>query len=366
MSRSCGCSCAVTSSCAGESGSSGLAERLEAREPVNSCGVARARLLVRDGAGPLDNPTPDRLFADALWWIAEGLQLCPAARAWDRPALMKLDPEHAVWTCTRCGAAATTGEPAVRPAQRSDDRPAHENRRVTERRLSHGARGAAACRRQLVKGRHLIVGVRGARICGSCAKRAGRGARYEICMHRGPISTGSSRRQIYREDAKGGSSTGASVRDEKPPFSRGCQMPAMKGMIRLVLSRHTRRLDQRCPIRRSLQVRLRGAVVHGEEFTHLGTRRWCGSHGVRQLTLCAWHRAGERNRRVLTRSRRRVVAETQDPPMTRARAIFASDHGNRGPNGPVRLLARGARRSLARGPMTQQSRAQSMPRSRFE
>lgn len=93
----------------------GLAERLEAREPVNPCGVARARLLVCDGTGPLYNPTPERSFEDALWWIADGLRLCPP-HAWDGPVLMKLDPEHAAWTCARCGAVATTSDPAVRPA----------------------------------------------------------------------------------------------------------------------------------------------------------------------------------------------------------------------------------------------------------
>jgi hypothetical protein len=54
--------------------------------------------------------------------------------------------------------------------------------------------------------------------------------------------------------------------------------------------------------------------------------------------------------------------------MTRARvAIVASDHGYRGPAAGQSASWRAERRlSLARGPMTQRSRPQSMPRSRFE
>jgi len=50
-----------------------------------------------------------------------------------------------------------------------------------------------------------------------------------------------------------------------------------------------------------------------------------------ELTLCAWHLADERNPKVPARGLRGVVAETQEPPMTRARAIFAGDHRYRGP-----------------------------------
>ncbi len=53
----------------------GLAERLERREPVNPCGVARALVLLTDGAGPLYDPRSNRSMGDAVWWIADGLQL---------------------------------------------------------------------------------------------------------------------------------------------------------------------------------------------------------------------------------------------------------------------------------------------------
>ncbi len=53
----------------------GLAERLERPEPVNPCGVARAVLLLTDGVGPLYDPRAARSMGDAVWWIADGLQL---------------------------------------------------------------------------------------------------------------------------------------------------------------------------------------------------------------------------------------------------------------------------------------------------
>ena len=53
----------------------GLAERLERREPVNPCGVARALILLTDGAGPLYDSRSNRSMGDAVWWIADGLQL---------------------------------------------------------------------------------------------------------------------------------------------------------------------------------------------------------------------------------------------------------------------------------------------------
>jgi hypothetical protein len=52
----------------------GLAERLERPEPVNPCGVARALLLLTDGIGPLYDSGAARSIADAVWWIANGLQ----------------------------------------------------------------------------------------------------------------------------------------------------------------------------------------------------------------------------------------------------------------------------------------------------
>jgi hypothetical protein len=53
----------------------GLADRLERPEPVNPCGVARALVLLTDGVGPLYDPGAARSMGDAVWWIADGLQL---------------------------------------------------------------------------------------------------------------------------------------------------------------------------------------------------------------------------------------------------------------------------------------------------
>jgi hypothetical protein len=93
----------------------GLAERLQQPGPVNACGVARALILLTDGAGPLYSPVPERSMSEMLWWIADGLQMCPE-HAWSCPKVMKLDPEHVAWTCERCGAIAMSDHPAVRPA----------------------------------------------------------------------------------------------------------------------------------------------------------------------------------------------------------------------------------------------------------
>lgn len=59
----------------------GLAERLDGREPVNARGVARTLLLLTDGSGPIYNPAPRRSIGEAVWWIAEGLQLSPTSDA---------------------------------------------------------------------------------------------------------------------------------------------------------------------------------------------------------------------------------------------------------------------------------------------
>lgn len=93
----------------------GLADRLERSGPINPCGVARVVALVTDGAGPFYNAGSERSIADAVWWAADGMQPCPP-HAWGSPVIMKLDPEHAAWTCARCGAIALTADPAVRPA----------------------------------------------------------------------------------------------------------------------------------------------------------------------------------------------------------------------------------------------------------
>lgn len=93
----------------------GLADRLEQTDPVSPCGVARVLALLTDGAGPFYSPAPERSIGEALWWVADGLQLCPP-HAWGCPVIMKVAPEHVAWTCGRCGAIATTDDPEVRPA----------------------------------------------------------------------------------------------------------------------------------------------------------------------------------------------------------------------------------------------------------
>ena len=93
----------------------GLAERLERPVALNVCGIARALEFLSDGAGPLYNSNCAISIEDAIWRIADGLALCPP-HAWGCPVTMKIDPGHVAWTCSRCGAIATTGDQAVRPA----------------------------------------------------------------------------------------------------------------------------------------------------------------------------------------------------------------------------------------------------------
>jgi hypothetical protein len=93
----------------------GLADRLEQPGALNPCGVARALVLLTDGTGPLYNPAPEPSPGELVWWVADGLAPCPP-HAWGCPVIIKTDPEHAAWTCRRCGAITTTDDPAVRPA----------------------------------------------------------------------------------------------------------------------------------------------------------------------------------------------------------------------------------------------------------
>lgn len=93
----------------------GLAEHLEQPGPVNPCGVARLVLLLTDGHGPLYNQRSQHSLSDALWWIADGLQLCPP-HAWGCPVRTERDPDRVCWTCARCGVLAYTRHTAVRPA----------------------------------------------------------------------------------------------------------------------------------------------------------------------------------------------------------------------------------------------------------
>lgn len=93
----------------------GLAERLEGPGEVNPCGVARARLLLTDRMGPLYSGLSGVSLGEAVWWIADGLGVCPPHR-WSCPVIMKLDPAHVAWTCGRCGLIATSDDRSVRPA----------------------------------------------------------------------------------------------------------------------------------------------------------------------------------------------------------------------------------------------------------
>jgi hypothetical protein len=93
----------------------GLAQRLEQPGTVNPCGVARVLVMLSDRSGPLYRPERERLLGELVWWVTEGLMTCPPHR-WACPVIMKLDPEHAAWTCGRCGAIARTDDAAVRPA----------------------------------------------------------------------------------------------------------------------------------------------------------------------------------------------------------------------------------------------------------
>ncbi|MGH2940448.1 MAG: hypothetical protein ACRDPE_20260 [Solirubrobacterales bacterium] len=50
-----------------------MASRLERPMPVGPAGIARLRLFLTDGAGPLFHPTSDYLMADVLPRIEEDL-----------------------------------------------------------------------------------------------------------------------------------------------------------------------------------------------------------------------------------------------------------------------------------------------------
>jgi hypothetical protein len=93
----------------------GLAERLEGPEPVNPCGVARALVLLTSGSGALYDPGAASSMGEAVWWIADGLRLCPP-HDWGCPVVMKVEPEHVAWTCARCGAIATAHDAGELPA----------------------------------------------------------------------------------------------------------------------------------------------------------------------------------------------------------------------------------------------------------
>ncbi len=53
----------------------GLAERLEQPAAVSVCGIARARQLLTDGTGPLYSPVSGSSLGEAVWWVADGMEL---------------------------------------------------------------------------------------------------------------------------------------------------------------------------------------------------------------------------------------------------------------------------------------------------
>lgn len=93
----------------------GLAAWIEHPRPVSSVGLARLHRLLADATGPLYSRASARTLDEMIWWVADGLQLCPP-HDWQCPVVMKVDPGQVAWTCTLCGAIATTDGLAARPA----------------------------------------------------------------------------------------------------------------------------------------------------------------------------------------------------------------------------------------------------------
>jgi hypothetical protein len=82
----------------------GIADRLEQSQPVGACAVARVRLLVCDGTGPLYNDAHERSLGEAIWSIADALQEPCPPHDWRCPVITKLEPGRIAWTCAGCGA----------------------------------------------------------------------------------------------------------------------------------------------------------------------------------------------------------------------------------------------------------------------
>ena len=51
-----------------------LSQRLRDRDRVCPCGMARLRIVMTDGAGPLLNPRATELMGELLCWIDEGME----------------------------------------------------------------------------------------------------------------------------------------------------------------------------------------------------------------------------------------------------------------------------------------------------
>jgi hypothetical protein len=92
----------------------GLADRLDRRGPISATAVARMLALLSDGGGPLYSVRPTRTMADYIWWIADGLALCPPHQ-WRCPVVTKVEPHHVAWTCVRCGVLGTSDDFATTP-----------------------------------------------------------------------------------------------------------------------------------------------------------------------------------------------------------------------------------------------------------
>lgn len=93
----------------------GLAERLEQPVPMSATAIARVRVLLSDGTGPLYSRQATQSLSDMVWWVADGLALC-TAHDWRCPVIMKTDPGHVAWTCARCGATAASDSFTALPA----------------------------------------------------------------------------------------------------------------------------------------------------------------------------------------------------------------------------------------------------------
>ena len=85
----------------------GLAERIERPGPLAAQGLARATLLLSDGAGPLYHAGAEQPLGDAIWSVAEGLQPCGRHRA---PAARgRAGPWHCCPVCGAVDAASARG-----------------------------------------------------------------------------------------------------------------------------------------------------------------------------------------------------------------------------------------------------------------
>jgi hypothetical protein len=92
----------------------GLADRLDQPAPISAAAVARMLALLSDGSGPLYSTRPTRTMSDFVWWIADGLVLCPPHQ-WRCPVVTKVEPHHVAWTCVRCGALGVSDDLATGP-----------------------------------------------------------------------------------------------------------------------------------------------------------------------------------------------------------------------------------------------------------